>query len=261
MEEWTDSHNHLHDPRIVDMPREVEAARAAGVVRCVVNATRETDWETVTRCCATAPEMLRPAYGIHPWHATSANDGWISRLRQRLLADPAASIGECGLDLWISEPSLAIQLPVFQSQLDLARELDRPVSVHCLKAWGPMLDLLERTTPSAGFLMHSYGGSIEMARRLLNSGARFSFSGYFLHERKAAVREVFRKLPLERILLETDAPDMIPPQAFLTEEENDGINRPRYLPSIGLALAGILEMPPSELAEITNRNAAELFRW
>ena len=112
---------------------------------------------------------------------------------------------------------------------------------------------------AAAFLMHSFGGSIETARRLIPLGACFSFSGHFLHPRKAAVLEVFRQLPRDRILLETDAPDMLPPDDIITHPLPENLNHPANLPAIGQALAAALGMSPADLAELTRNNAARCF--
>ena len=152
-----------------------------------------------------------------------------------------------------------IQKPVFIDQLNLARKSGRALTIHCLKAWGPLMEILSDHLPPR-FLMHSFGGSIEIARRLIPMGAYFSFSGYFLHLRKSAVLEVFKNLPRERILLETDAPDMRPPDDFLQHPLPENRNHPANLPSIGRALAAALGMEPTALAELTSRNASDLFQ-
>ena len=108
--------------------------------------------------------------------------------------------------------------------------------------------------------MHSYGGSIEFARQLLDLGAYFSFSGYFLQPRKTAVVEVFKELPKDRILIETDAPDMAPPDEVVSHPLADGLNHPANLPAIGAALAEELGMEATELAELTTKNAKACFQ-
>jgi TatD DNase family protein len=252
---WTDAHNHLQDPRLGEAAPVIAAMRAAGVERCVVNATRESDWPTVEALALAHPGFVSPAFGIHPWHAHTAADGWFGRLEVLLEKHPQASIGECGLDQWVASPPLEIQRPVFLAQLRLARGMNRPVTIHCLRAWGALFGVFSEEPPPPRFLMHSYGGSIETARRLLPLGARFSFSGHFLHERKAAAREVFRQLPRERILLETDAPDMRPPETIVTHPLPENLNHPANLPAIGRALAAALGMSPDELATLTRANA------
>lgn len=257
MSGWTDSHNHLQDPRLGEAGPVIRAMRDAGVGRCVVNATCEADWPAVEALAH--PDFIMPAFGIHPWKAHRAAAGWRGRLASLLEKNPQASIGECGLDQWISSPPLEIQRPVFMTQLELAREMRRPITIHCLKAWGPLIDALVACPPPR-FLMHSFGGSIETARRLLPLGAYFSFSGHFLHPRKAAALEVFRQLPRERILLETDAPDMLPPDEIVSHPLPEKLNHPANLPAIGRALAEALGMAAEELAELTRTNAAAMFQ-
>lgn len=256
---WSDAHNHLQDPRLGDPGPVVAAMKLAGIDRCVVNATRETDWLAVENLATSYPEFVVPAFGIHPWHAHTASAGWQVKLRSLLEKHPRASIGECGLDHWITTPPMEIQRPVFIDQLRLARELDRPLTLHCLRTWGALLDAFAEAPPPSRFLMHSFGGSIEIARRLLTLGGFFSFSGHFLHPRKSAVLEVFRQLPPDRILLETDAPDMLPPETIITHPLPENHNHPGNLPAIGMALAAALGMTPEALAELTRENARRCF--
>ena len=238
----------------------IRAMRAAGVGHCVVNATSEADWPAVEALALAYPDFIYPAFGLHPWKAHTATDGWAERLETLLVNHPRSSIGECGLDGWISSPPLEIQRRVFMAQLELARKICRPVTIHCLKAWAPLFDVFTECSPPPRFLMHSFGGSIEIARRLISLGAYFSFSGHFLHSRKASVIEVFRQLPRERILLETDAPDMRPPDEMITHPLTGALNHPANLPAIGRALAAKLGLLPEDLAILTRANAAALFR-
>lgn len=260
MPAWTDAHNHLQDPRLGDPAPVIAAMRSAGIGRCVVNATREADWPTVESLALAYPDFVVPAFGIHPWQAHTATAGWLERLAGILEKHPQASIGECGLDHWISSPPMGVQRQVFRDQLRLARAMDRTLTIHCLKAWRGLFETFAEAPPPPGFLMHSYGGSIEVARRMIPLGAYFSFSGYFLHERKSAVLEVFRQLPHDRILLETDAPDMRPPDAYASHILSDRLNHPANLPAIGRALALALAMPPGDIAELTRNNTARCFR-
>lgn len=256
---WTDAHLHLHDPRLGDAASIVAAMRAAGVERCFANATHEQDWPQVAALAEANPGVVFPAFGIHPWHAHTASQGWQDRLATLLTKHPRASIGECGLDQWIPSPEIGIQLDVFRDQLRLGREMKRAVTIHCLKAWGPLFEVFAAETPPPRFLMHSFGGSIEVARRLIPLGAFFSFSGHFLKPAKSAVLDVFRKLPRERILIETDAPDMLPPDDFITHRLPAPLNHPANLPAIGTALANALGINPGELARITTENARRCF--
>lgn len=256
---WTDAHNHLQDPRLGDPEPRIASMRAAGVDRCVVNATSEDDWAAVEALVSADPDFVVPAFGIHPWKAHLAEPGWEQRLAALLEKHPQAALGECGVDGWVASPPMALQLPVFLAQIRLARELDRPLSIHCLKAWQPLFEAFREEPPPPRFLMHSFGGSIEIARRLLPLGAYFSVSGYFLHERKAAVVAVFRQLPKDRILVESDAPDMLPPENRISHPLPGGHNHPANLPRIAEGLAAALEIAAEEFRGLTAGNAARCF--
>lgn len=256
---WTDSHNHLQDARLGDPAPIIAAMRRAGIARCVVNATSEADWSAVETLALDYPDLILPAFGIHPWQAHTATLGWQERLAEIMERSPRASIGECGIDRWVSSPPMEVQLPIFTVQLQLAREMKRPLTIHCLKAWGELFETFAKSPPPSRFLMHSFGGSLEIARRLIPLGAYFSFSGHFLHPRKAAALEVFRQLPRERILLETDAPDMLPPVEMISHPIASQCNHPANLPAMGQAFAMELGMEAAELAALTRANAERMF--
>ena len=261
---WFDAHLHLQDARLGDSREVARKMNQVGVDVAVIDATRQADWNEVHKLIAWSmgedvPELL-PAYGVHPWHAHTTEEGWLDDLQDYLVTHPNASIGEIGLDCWVDDPSLDVQRPVFRAQLELAAHLSKTMSIHCLKAWGPLMEELKDCPPTAPFLMHSYGGSIEFARQLLDLGAYFSFSGYFLQPWKAGVVEVFKQLPKDRILIETDAPDMAPPEEHISHPLDDGVNHPANLPAIGAALAKELGMEPEALAEQTALNAKVCFQ-
>lgn len=218
-----------------------------GISGCVVNATRESDWEVVREIARKFPEFVRPAYGVHPWFADTVEVDWEERLRKLLSEDARASVGEIGIDGWVDSPEMDVQREVFSKQVAIAVELDRVMTVHCLKAWDELFELIDETDAwPEKFLMHSFGGSIEIAERLIKHGAWFSFSGYFLQTRKRKSLEVFKRLPIERILLETDAPEMAPPQELMNFPLDGEYNHPANLGTIAAAFeeeieAGTLE--------------------
>jgi TatD DNase family protein len=256
---FTDAHNHLHDRRLGDSEPAIRKMREAGIVRCVVNATSEDDWQAVKQLGQRHPDLILPAYGIHPWKAHEAKAGWDDRLRELLEQEPRASIGECGLDRWVDNPRVEAQNTVFETQLRIAHELDRPVSIHCLKAWQPLFDSFERVPPPRRMVLHSFNGSSEIARRLLPTGAFFSFSGYFLTPRKSKLLETYRELPVDRLLLETDAPDMLPPDAQILHPLPDRINHPANLPAIAEGLSSALGMSMENLVVQVSANFRRCF--
>jgi TatD DNase family protein len=201
---------------------------------------------------------------LHPWRAPGCSAAWLERLREHLDEFPQACLGECGLDRWITPHDFPGQQQVFVAQLELAAEHDLPISVHCLRAWGPLLQTLrDQARPPRGFLLHSYGGSPEMVGELADLGAWFSFSGHFLHPRKDKAREAFRRVPRERLLVETDAPDMVPPDSHrphvLIDGENRAVNHPANLPRIIEGLAETRSEAPAALSAQLSRNFVRFF--
>jgi TatD DNase family protein len=256
---WSDAHNHLHDPRLGDPEPIIATLQSQGIGRCVVNATCEDDWPVIERLLEKHPDFIVPAFGVHPWKAHLATPGWDDRLHALLEKHPQAAVGECGVDRWIDTPGLEVQTPIFEAQLRIARDLDRCAVIHCLKAWQALFDSLDRVPPPARFLLHSFNGSIETARRLIPLGAYFSFSGHFLHPRKSGLVETFRQLPPDRVLIETDAPDMLPPSEFITHPLPDGLNHPANLKPIASAYAERLGISIEDLARQQQRNLEACF--
>jgi TatD DNase family protein len=247
-----DSHNHLQSEKFAtDAQKLFSQMKSAGIRGCVVNATKESDWKRIGELAKVSPDFVRPAYGIHPWFADTAEEGWEGRLRGILEGDSRATVGETGVDGWVDSPEMDIQREVFKKQVEIAAEMDRVMTVHCLKAWEELFEVMDEVAEwPAKFLMHSFGGTIELAERLMkHDGVMFSFSGYFLHERKQNVLDVFKKLPKDRILLETDAPEMMPPDEFIDFPLEENVNHPANLGKIadelgrqiGTGALGIIE--------------------
>jgi TatD DNase family protein len=191
--------------------------------------------------------------------------GWYDELRGCLQSHPHVAVGEIGLDRWIESHDLQDQTKVFTTQLDLAVELDRPVTIHCLHAWGALWKIAQqRPLPGRGFLLHAYGGSPEMVAGFAERGAYFSFSPYFLHQRKGAQRAAFQRVPLDRLLVETDAPDMRPPDdqnpRSLKTDDGSAINHPANIDIAYAALAEVRQMPLEELVGKVAGNFERLFR-
>jgi TatD DNase family protein len=274
-----DAHNHLQDAWLVPHRATVFADLAAiPLGRAVVNGTEERDWSEVARLAREHPFIL-PSYGLHPWNVGNASPRWREDLQHQLDGDPRAAIGEIGLDRWILDRArpddsrlaglrrapLEEQVEAFTWQLGLAAGRNLPVSIHCLDAWGALADALRATPrPARGFLLHAYGGSIEMARDFAALGAYFSFNGYFLGERQSAKRETFRTLPLDRILVETDAPAMplpAPRRTHLLPGLADGnpINHPANLGAVYAGLAEVRGVAVETLEKQIEQNFERLF--
>lgn len=261
-----DAHNHLQDARFAGrQPDLIRACRQVGVVGMVVNGTRESDWEDVERLHRRYPDLVRPSFGYHPWHVAERKPDWLEALRRALTRNPVAAVGEIGLDRWKPGLDFADQQRVFADQLRLATEMELPATIHCLKAWGRLFELLrEGPLPARGFLLHSYGGPVEMVAPLAKLGARFSLPGYFAHSRKARQREVFARIPNERLLIETDAPDQRLPEERvrypLTEANSETVlNHPADLAEVYVFAAEVRGCSVEELAIQVEANYRELF--
>ena len=228
----TDAHNHLQDLRFDGIREKViHEMQQCGITRCIVNGTSPDDWQAVSDLASSYPNLIVPSFGLHPWKPPTSD--WYSLLVHFLDSTPRACIGECGLDRWIKNYDLEQQKEIFIAQLDLATKRNLALSIHCLKAWGPLLDILRsHPLPKRGFLIHSYNGSAELVPELVQLGAYFSVSGYFLHQRKEHMIEVFQNIPTDRLLLETDAPDMLPPEEVITYQLSKKINHPANLKTI-----------------------------
>ncbi len=271
----TDAHLHLQDPRILNTESIIRSMRKSGITRCVVNGTSPSDWEKVRLLAESHPDLIIPSYGLHPWN-TPCKENWKLLLRDYLTESNSLSkvlpcIGECGLDRWITDYNMKAQEDAFNYQLDLASEFNAPITIHILKAWGWFLETLrdrqeangtQSLTTERGFLLHSYNGSTELIPELVSAGAYFSFSGYSLNTDKANTLETFRHIPLDRLLVETDAPDMLPPAHAISHplQSTAGyINHPANLSMIYQELAKALGLSTENLHAHIAKNFSTFF--
>jgi len=139
-----DSHCHLQDERVMARIEEVIVrARTTGVEHMLCCGTQEDDWAAVAELAKKYGEII-PAFGLHPWFAAKRGERWMEKLEQILVECPGAAVGELGLDHALEERNDAEQAEVFAAQLKLARKLKRPVSIHCRRAWGDMMKIIEQ---------------------------------------------------------------------------------------------------------------------
>jgi len=260
---YYDAHNHLQDERFAGHHiHYLDAAKNAGVTQMVVNGSCEEDWEDVARL-ARHDFTVIPSFGLHPWYHHQRSPEWLDVLTRYLNQQPSA-VGEIGLDRWKQDLPYADQEKVFLDQWLLARKLNRPVSIHCLKAWGRLLELLkENPGPACGFLLHSYGGPVEMVDAFAGLGAYFSFPGYYAHSRKEKQRDTFRQIPLDRLLIETDAPDQGLPDELnrfpIHDPAGNPINHPANLPAVYQVVADLRGMLLADMADRVEQNILHLF--
>jgi TatD DNase family protein len=261
--ELRDAHCHY---QFAEVPyAAVEQARADGVGQAMINGSAPADWAEVAALGRRDPRN-RVSFGLHPWDVPTAPPDWEAQLRAILRAHPQAGVGEMGLDRWVEGHDPAAQDNAFRRQLALAVELDRALTIHCVKAIGPLMDIVRTTAlPRRGFLLHSWNGPVELVPELAQLGAYFSFSAHHLIPRKADLRVQFAAaIPRERILIETDAPALCPALEFRLRElapAADGTeqNHPSNLVRNNAELARTMGATPEESAALTADNFARLF--
>lgn len=256
---FCDAHNHLQDARLAGpLDGIIKTCAAERISRMVVNGTREDDWPRVIELAKKFP-MVGPSFGLHPWFTNQPSKQWRDRLLRHLDAMPSA-VGEIGIDRWMDGHDIERQEEIFRWQLAVAAERDLPVSIHCLKCWGKLDEILrDAELPQRGFLLHSYGGPAEMIDGFVKLGGYFSISGYFAHERKQRQRDAFKRVPLDRLLVETDAPDMLPPEELIAHGHAKSVNHPANLSRIYAFAANLRSVEPEEFARQIAENFERLF--
>ena len=174
-----DVHAHLQDEIFNEtLPEVIARAKSAGIFFVNCCATHSGDWGGVTAVSKKFTGFVRPFYGVHPWWIDAGSAFEINALKKVLEDDLVAGVGEIGLDFSQGKPDRDQQIEVFEEQLNLARDLMRPVSIHCVRAWGPLIAVLKSIVPlPAGGIVHAFGGSIEVMRELLGVGLGISISG------------------------------------------------------------------------------------
>lgn len=231
----------------------MERARTAGVARMAVKGCCEADWPRVAEII-NRYENAYLAFGLHPWFVSGRSAQCFQTLEQLLTSYPQASVGEIGIDHAVENRNDTEQEAAFLTQLEIARRFDRPVTIHCRQAWGRLIELLDGFGEiPRGMLIHCFGGSVEVATELVERGAYISFSGSITRPGNKKAGPAIRAVPSDRILLETDAPDLLP--HGIDAELNEPANL-RHVLAKAAELRGISE---EALAELTFRNAERFF--
>jgi TatD DNase family protein len=248
-----DSHCHLGHPRLLSfLPRLLADAEAAGVAGFLVPGVHPDGWQAIADLSRSYPQVF-PAFGVHPMHADLVTPAVLSELRR--VSPLAIAIGEIGLDYALATPPRDLQQRAFRAQLEIALQAGLPVLIHCRKAFGDLLAILkEEGIERIGGVMHAFSGSPETARDCVRLGLHVSLGGSVTYRNAVRPVAVAASVPLERLLLETDAPDMAP------EPHRGEVNLPAYLLTTSCRVAAIRGITLEELARATTANASRLFR-
>ena len=248
-----DSHSHFDAPEFdADRDAALARARAAGVTRQVVPAITASSWPKLRAVCANDAGLF-PAYGLHPMYLADHRPAHLDDLRDWIERERPVAVGECGLDFFVDGLDADEQQRYFDGQLTLARAFDLPVIVHARRAVEAVIASIKRVGDLRG-VVHSFSGSPEQARQLWQLGFLIGLGGPVTYERANRLRSLARTMPLEFLLLETDAPDQ--PDAGIRGQRNE----PSRLPAVCAAIAELRDQSPDEIAAATTRNAERLFR-
>lgn len=256
-----DSHAHYFDEKFQKYDGGADAAirdaHEAGI-RYILNAgTMPETSRSAIRMAEKHPHLYAAA-GLHPSDSHDVRDADIpssvlDEIRTLCTHEKVVAVGEIGLDYYWDASQKERQKSIFDAQLSMAEELALPVIIHDREAHGDTMDIL-RAHPNARGVLHSFSGSAEMARQLIARGWYISFSGPITYKNARSLREVAASVPLDRILLETDAP-YLPP-----EPHRGKINFSGYLPFTAKAVADVKECTVEEIARQTTENAKKLFQ-
>jgi TatD DNase family protein len=248
-----DTHVHIDAPEFdVDRAAVLAHARTAGVDGFVAPAVAASGWAALARIAADAVDVY-PAYGLHPMFLAEHRPQHLAELERWLADTPAVAVGECGLDFFVDGFDPGLQMEYFIGQLSIARAAGLPVIVHARRAVDAVITCIRKVGGLSG-VIHSYPGSLEQARQLHQQGFKLGFGGPVTYERARRLREVVAGIPLDQLLVETDAPDQ-PPSTRRAQR-----NEPATLLDVIDTIAALRGIDAQALVEAVDENARRLFR-
>lgn len=251
--------NLTHDSFDRDRDAVIAAALEAGVRRMIVTGTSITASAKATELSLSRPGVLFATAGIHPHHATELDSHGIGALAGLLEHEDVVAVGECGLDYYRNYSPKEDQLAAFEAQLELAAAVQKPVFLHQRDAHEDLLRLLARHRAGlAGGVAHCFTGNAEQLRAYLDLDLHIGITGWVADERRGEpLRRALASLPLERLLLETDAPYLLPRD--LPTKPRNRRNEPCYLPHVLARVAELTGHSTATLAAASVANAERLF--
>jgi len=252
MHEIVDSHCHLDfDAFDCDRNTVIERARSNGIKHIVIPGVQRSSWDLIRSISDSNPQ-LHACYGLHPYLAGEHTDDDIEQLRHWLDNNECVAVGECGLDYRSNQADRSVQLKFFNAQIEIALMTGKPVVIHSVRATEDVINSI-KNHPGIRGMIHSYSGSYEQAMQLINLGFYISVGGAITYDNAKKLRATAGKIPLDSILLETDAPDQADADHFSQR------NEPAYLVNVLKCLSELRDEPIEEIAAQTTMNAQELF--
>jgi TatD DNase family protein len=243
-----------------DLDDVIARAEAAGVVRMIVTGTDESHSEAALALCRRYPDRLYSTAGVHPHHADAYTQQSAELIRKLCRFDSVVAVGECGLDFNRNYSTPLAQRAAFESQLELAVETGKPVFLHQRDAHDDFVAMLRNATPKlSGAVVHCFTGPAAEAVDYLQLDMYIGITGWICDERRGGeLRDAVREIPLDRVLLETDAPYLLP-RDLGQKPVQSRRNEPCYLPHICASVARYMNVDEDELAQAALMNTLRLF--
>ncbi|MGI9548504.1 MAG: TatD family hydrolase [Bdellovibrionales bacterium] len=249
---WIDTHAHL-DKITLPMEEVLKEAQASSVSSIITIGTELEDWEKVLHFCDNYSPKVYGALGMHPHSAKNWNEDCETFLNKHLSHPRIVAVGEIGLDYHYERTNRDQQQEVFEKQFDLAEKFKLPVEIHTREAEQDTLSLLKKYQGQVKGLLHCFTSSYEMAASALDYGFNISFSGIVTFKNSENLRETCRKLPLDRIHIETDSPFLSPPPYRGKE------NQPARVHLVAQTVADLHQVDLKTLSEQLQKNTLNLF--
>jgi len=249
-----DSHCHLQMEALAgDLDEVLQRAGESGIRFVIVPGSDRKENQKGLALAGTYPQLYA-ACGIHPHDASAFDEALASELMEWLAHPKAVAVGETGLDYHYMHSPRDVQLSVFERHLDIAEERKLPVVIHSREAEADTLDILRSRKGRLRGVLHCFSGGPQMARQVLDVGFYISIAGPVTYRKAEELRQVVRETPIERLLIETDAPYLAP------VPHRGKRNEPAYLVHTAQQVAAIKGLHPGDVARVTSLNARKLFR-
>lgn len=251
---FIDTHSHIDMIKDIDVQTIVNGAKEAGVEKIIIPAANESSFEPMLEIC----EKFENVYcmlGIFPEEVES----WTDKTSEKIITTAKNSkkvvgIGEIGLDYYWDTSFTDLQKDIFIKQIEIANELNLPFAVHDREAHKDTFDIINKYNKNSKVLLHCFSGSVEFERECIKAGFYLALGGVVTFKNAKKMKEVAADMPLERMMLETDAP-------YLTPVPYRGkTNKPEYIPLIAKEIADIRGTTVEEIAKYTTQNAEEVFK-
>ena len=242
-----------------DLDTVIKNAKQAGVSKLVVTGTSLKDSEQALALCQQYPDYLLCTSGVHPHDAKEWNDHALVAIHNLAQQEEVVAVGECGLDFFRNFSPKAVQLECFEAQLNLAEELNKPVFLHQRDAHEPFLHILKTHRPRLNnAVVHCFTGDTKEAYDYLDQDCYLGITGWLCDERRGQdLREAVKVIPKDRLMIETDAPYLLP--RSIRPKPKSTRNEPAYLPYVLTALADIIDEPIEALAQTLAVNTHRFF--